>query len=136
MRAASLCAGIGGLDLALEAMGHEIAWHAEYDANPSKVLAHHWPGVPNYGDITTIDWAAVEPVDIITAGYPCQPFSHAGLRKGTSDVRHLWPTICRAVSEIRPRYVLLENVRGHLTLGFDTVLADLAYLVRTKQVLG
>ena len=63
VRAASLCAGIGGLDLILESFGHEIAWHAEYDTAPSKVLAHHWPGVPNIGDITTANWKEVEQMD-------------------------------------------------------------------------
>ncbi len=128
MKAASLCAGIGGADLALEAHGHEIAWHAEYDAAPSKVLAARWPGVPNVGDITTADWGAMEPVDIISAGYPCQPFSTAGRRQGTTDERHIWPFVRDAIGALRPRYVFLENVEGHRSLGGAIVIADLARL--------
>jgi DNA (cytosine-5)-methyltransferase 1 len=89
--------------------------------------AHH-PGVPNLGDITKVDWSQVEPVDVITGGYPCQPFSSAGARKGKNDERHLWPYVRDAISAIRPRRAVLENVRGHLTLGFADVLADLACL--------
>jgi len=125
---ASLCAGIGGADLALESHGHRIAWHAEIDPAPSKVLAAHWPDVPNHGDLTAIDWATVEPVNIITAGYPCQPFSTAGQRKGTNDERHLWPTIRDAIESLRPRHVFLENVVGHLSLGAAIVVSDLAAL--------
>jgi len=125
---ASLCAGIGGADLALESHGHRVAWHAEIDPAPSKVLAAHWPDVPNHGDLTAIDWATVEPVDIITAGYPCQPFSTAGQRKGTNDERHLWPTIRDAIESLRPRHVFLENVVGHLSLGAAIVVHDLAQL--------
>lgn len=125
----SFCTGIGGLDLATAAhFGAEVAWHCEFDAAPSKVLEHHFPGVPNHGDIKTTDWAQVAPVDIITAGYPCQPFSTAGQRKGTDDERHLWPAIRDAIGVLRPRFVVLENVRGHLSLGFAEVLADLAGL--------
>ena len=127
MRIGSLFSGYGGLDLAVQSvLGGEIAWHVEYDKAPSRILDHHFPGVPNYGDVTQLDFTTVEPVDVLTAGYPCQPFSAAGLRKGTHDDRHLWPHVARAIRDLGPRIVVLENVRNHLTLGFDVVLADLA----------
>lgn len=127
MRTGSLFSGYAGLDMAVNAyFGGETAWFVEYDAAPSKILAHHWPDVPNHGDITAIDWAAVEPVDILTGGYPCQPFSAAGRRKGTTDERHLWPYVREAIRHLRPRYTVLENVAGHRSLGFDRVLGDLA----------
>lgn len=95
----SLCSGYGGLELGLmAALGTgEVRWHSEIDPGPAKVLAHHRPDVPNLGDLTSIDWTGVEPVDWLTAGYPCQPFSHAGKRKGAADDRHLWPHVARAV---------------------------------------
>lgn len=126
----SLCSGYGGLDLGLGlALGDvEVAWHVEYDKHPSAILDHHWPGVPNYGDLTTLDHDAMPRVDWLTAGYPCQPFSHAGKRKGSSDERHLWPFVAAAIGALRPPNVLLENVRGHVSLGLDAVLADLAGL--------
>ena len=123
MKVGSLFTGYGDLDLAV---GGELAWYAEIEPAACQVLAHHYPGVPNLGDITAIDWADVEPVDVITGGYPCQPFSHAGNRKGKNDVRHLWPNVLDAIRAIRPRYAILENVSGHITLGFADVLADLA----------
>ena len=127
IRIGSLFSGYGGLDLAVQSvLGGEIAWHVEYDKAPSRILDHHFPGVPNYGDVTQLDFRSVEPVDVLTGGYPCQPFSHAGLRKGTDDERHLWPHVLRAIREMGPRLAVLENVRGHLSLGFDSVLADLA----------
>lgn len=86
MLAGSLCAGIGGADLALEALGFTTAWHAEIDPDASTVLAHHWPDVPNVGDIKTADWSQVKPVDVIVAGFPCQPFSTAGRRGGADDL--------------------------------------------------
>jgi len=123
----SLFSGYGGLDMGVQdVFGGIVTWHFEYDEAPSKILAHHWPWVPNYGDVTTIDWADVTPVDIITAGYPCQPFSTAGSRKGSDDERHLWPYVLEAIRQIRPGLVVLENVRGHLSLGFDAVQRDLA----------
>ncbi len=129
MRIGSLCSGIGGIELGVErATGARTVWHAEVDPHASAVLARHWPGVPNLGDLTAVDWAGVEPVDVLTAGYPCQPFSHAGLRQGEDDDRHLWPAVRDAVGVLRPRFVLLENVRGHLSLGFGRVLGDLADL--------
>jgi DNA (cytosine-5)-methyltransferase 1 len=123
----SLCSGYGGLDLAVEAVfGAEPLWHFEVDPHASKVLAAHWPDVPNHGDLTATDWTTVAPVDVICGGYPCQPFSHAGQRKGTTDDRHIWPHIADALRVLRPRYAVFENVAGHVSLGFDAVLADLA----------
>ena len=125
----SLFSGTGALDLAAEEVfGAKPAWFCEYDQAPSRILAHHWPGIHNYGDVTSIDWTTVPAIDILTAGYPCQPFSLAGGRKGQADVRHLWPHVAEAIRHLRPRYVLLENVRGHLSLGFGDVLGDLAGL--------
>lgn len=127
MRLGSLCSGIGGLELGAErALGARTAWQAEIDPAASAVLAERWPKVPNIGDIR--DTAAMTPVDVLTAGYPCQPFSTAGRRKGEDDPRHLWPAVRAAVAHLGPGLVVLENVRGHLTLGFDRVLGDLADL--------
>jgi DNA (cytosine-5)-methyltransferase 1 len=127
LRIGSLFSGYGGLDLAVaDVFDASVAWHVEYDQAPSKILAHHWPDVPNYGDVTTVDWTQVEPVDILTGGYPCQPFSAAGKRKGTDDERHLWPYVREAIRVLRPRLSILENVAGHRILGFDRVLGDLA----------
>lgn len=129
MRIGSLCSGIGGLDMGVSrATGATTAWFCEREPAPRRVLERHYPGVPIHDDLTTQDWDAVEPVDIITAGYPCQPFSLAGNRKGTADERHLWPHVADCIRRVGPRYVVLENVRGHLTLGFDRVLGDLADL--------
>ena len=128
MKIGSLCTGYGGLDLAVEEhFAAETVWCAEYDKFASQVVEQRF-GVPNFGDITKIAWHQVEPVDIFTAGYPCQPFSHAGSRKGTNDPRHIWPHIAKGISILRPRYVILENVKGHLSLGLKEVLQDLASL--------
>ena len=82
-RIGSLCSGYGGLDLAVElVLGGQVAWYAETDRHASTVLAHHWPDIPNLGDIRTVDWTKVEPVDIVTAGFPCQDISNAGKRAG------------------------------------------------------
>jgi len=125
-RIGSLCTGAGGLDQAAAAVtGGTLAWVSEIAPGPVKVLAHHYPDVPNLGDLTAIDWTAAEPVDVLTAGYPCPPFSQAGKRLGVDDERHLWPWIIEGIRVLRPRLVLLENVRGHLTLGLTAVLADL-----------
>ena len=127
MRVGSLFSGYAGLDLAVEQVfGAEPAWFVEYDAAPSKILAHHYPSVPNYGDVTTVDWEGVRPIHILTGGYPCQPFSAAGQRKGTDDERHLWPYVREAIRVLRPRFAILENVAGHRSLGLDRVLGDMA----------
>lgn len=106
--------------------GGETAWVSDVDKGANKILAHRYPDVPNLGDFTVMDWSTVEPIEILTAGYPCQPFSHAGKRAGTNDARHLWPEVLRCLTTLRPPFALFENVRGHLSLGFDQVLADLA----------
>ena len=128
-RIGSLCSGYDGLAIGLQAVvGGDVVWQSEIDPHATLILAERFPGVPNLGDLTTVDWSQVKPVDWLTAGYPCQPFSPAGKRKGVDDPRHIWPSIARAVSVLRPRHLLLENVSGHLRLGFDRVLADLAGL--------
>jgi DNA (cytosine-5)-methyltransferase 1 len=124
----SLFIGIGGIDLGLERAGMQCAWQSEIMDHASGVLAKHWPSVPNLGDITLVDWSTVERVDVICGGYPCQPFSLAGKRQGTEDERHLWPHFADAIRTLRPSFTIMENVGGHLTLGFDTVLSDLATL--------
>lgn len=126
-RTLSLCSGYGGLDLAVEEVfGAETIAVADIDRDASAVLDVRYPDVPNLGDFTVMDWAGFDPVDIITAGYPCQPFSQAGRRKGADDDRHIWPEVLRAIRTLRPGTVVLENVRGHLSLGFGRVLGDLA----------
>jgi len=126
LRIGSLCTGYGGLDLAVEAyFNAETIWCAEFDKYASQVVQERF-GIPNHGNIKEIDWATLPEIDILTAGYPCQPFSHAGQRKGTDDPRHIYPYIKEAISILRPRVVILENVRGHLSLGFKEVLKDLA----------
>ncbi len=122
----SLFSGIGGLDLGLERAGMEVIWQSEIDPYACKVLSKHWPKVPNHGNIKEIRWGDIVRPDIICGGYPCQPFSKAGARKGTDDPRHLWPWVREAISVLRPKYAILENVRGHLSLGIDVVLGEMA----------
>lgn len=130
LRVGSLCTGYGGLELGLAEAGSpiELAWVADPDPAATRVLAHHHPDVPNLGDITTTDWTTAEPVDMLTAGYPCQGFSHAGKRRGENDERFIWPAVADAIRLLRPGGVLLENVAGHRSLGFGRVLGDLAAL--------
>lgn len=103
-----------------------VAWHVEVDGAACALLDHHYPNVPNLGDVTRLDITALDGVDVLTAGYPCQPFSTAGRREGLNDERHLWPVVFRAICALRPRFTFIENVRGHLNLGFDEVLRDCA----------
>jgi DNA (cytosine-5)-methyltransferase 1 len=123
MRVGSLFTGYGGLDMAV---GGDVVWYSEIEPAACKILAEHYPGVPNLGDITVVDWSTVEPVDVITGGYPCQPFSTAGMRRGKNDDRHLWPYVRNAISTLRPAFAVLENVRGHLSMGLADVIGDLA----------
>jgi DNA (cytosine-5)-methyltransferase 1 len=115
MKTGSLFSGYAGLDAAVNEMfGAETAWFSEFDKGPSKILAHRFPGVPNHGDITKIDWSTVEPVDILTGGSPCQDLSHAGKRAGmTEGTRsNLWVAMREAIAALRPSLVVWENVRG------------------------
>lgn len=127
----SLFSGVGGLDLAAESLGlGPVAWHVENDPDASRVLAARWPGVPNLGDVQAVDWGAVQPVDVLTAGFPCTDISQAGKRAGIEEGRRsgLWREVVRAVRDLGPRLLLVENVAALLVRGLDRVLADLAAL--------
>ena len=114
MRVAELCAGYSGLFMGIKEVfpEAELSWVAENDSQASLVLARHYPGVPNYGDISKIQYFRVPKVDLLAAGFPCQPLSHAGKKRGGDDERWLWDEVARAVRALRPRLVLLENVPG------------------------
>src|SRR3990172_13197899 len=99
----SLFAGIGGFDLGLERAGFQIKWQVEKDEWCKKILEKHWPGVRRYKDIHEVGAHNLEAVDLICGGFPCQPFSIAGKRKGEEDDRHLWPEMLRVISELKPR---------------------------------
>jgi DNA (cytosine-5)-methyltransferase 1 len=123
LRVGSMFSGIEGLGLGLERAGMQIIWHAENDEFCSRVLARHWPNVPNLGDVTKIDWSGVERPDLICGGYPCPAFSQAA--RGRNVAPNLWPYMRAAIAALRPRFVLIENVAAHLGRGFPAVLADL-----------
>ena len=114
----SLFAGMGGLDQAIaDVFGAETAWVSDVDPGANLILAHRYPHAPNLGDITTVDWATVEPVDIISGGSPCQDLSHAGRRAGMKPGTRsgLWESMREAIAVLRPRYVVWENVHGALS---------------------
>jgi len=126
-RVGSLFAGIGGFDLGLERTnGFEVVWQVEWDSYCQKVLAKHWPSVPCYGDIHDVGAHNLAPVDVLVGGFPCQPVSVAGKRKGQDDDRWLWPEFGRIIRELRPRYAIMENVPGLLVRGMGDVLGDLS----------
>ena len=129
-RIGSLCTGYGGLDLAVElVLGGQVAWYAETDRHARTVLEHHWPDVPNLGDIRTVDWPRVPPVDVLTAGFPCQDISNAGKRAGITGANSsLWSSVADAVRVLRPPVVFVENVAALRRRGLDVVHADLAAL--------
>jgi DNA (cytosine-5)-methyltransferase 1 len=129
----SLFSGIGGFDLAAEWMGWENVFHCEWNEFGQKVLKYYWPEAKSFTDITKSDFTHyANKIDILTGGFPCQPYSTAGKRKGKDDERHLWPEMLRAIREISPRYVVGENVRGLTNwnggLVFDEVCAELEAL--------
>lgn len=125
----SLCSGYGGLDIAANALfGSQTVWYADNAKSPTRVHEHHWPDLPNLGDVRAVEWSCIDAVEILTAGYPCQPFSRAGLKMGVTDERHLWPAIAEGVRVLRPGFVVLENVAGHRSRGLGDVLGDLAAL--------
>ena len=127
MRLLDLFSGIGGFSYAAEKLigGYETVAFCEMDEFCQKVLKKHWPQVPIFNDVRTIDATRLGRIDIVTGGYPCQPFSQAGRRQGEEDERHLWPEMLRIIKSCQPRYVLAENVAGHVTMGLDQVLTDL-----------
>ena len=126
MRILDLFSGIGGFSLGLERAGMETVAFCEIDPYCRAVLKKHWPEVPIHEDITQLDGTQYRgTVDLICGGYPCQPFSVAGDRKGAEDDRHLWPEYYRLIREIEPGWVIGENVSGHISMGLDQVLSDL-----------
>ena len=132
MRHGSLFSGIGGFDLASEWMGWENVFHCEWNEFGKKVLHHYWPNAESFDDITKTDFTKyANKIDILTGGFPCQPYSSAGQRKGKEDERHLWPEMLRAIREIKPKYIVGENVFGLLNWNggvvFDEVHTDLEF---------
>jgi DNA (cytosine-5)-methyltransferase 1 len=130
MRHGSLFSGIGGFDLASEWMGWENVFHCEWNEFVKKVLKYYWPNSISYHDITKTNFAIHRgQIDILTGGFPCQPYSQAGKRLGKADDRHLWPEMLRAIREIQPRYIVGENVSGLVNwnggMVFEEVQADL-----------
>jgi DNA (cytosine-5)-methyltransferase 1 len=118
LKIGSLFSGYGGLDMAVKAItGGEVIWHCEFAEGPSKILEKNHPGIPNHRDIREVDFTKVEPVDILTGGFPCQDLSHAGSRLGIQEGTRsgLWIEFARAIEELKPRMVVIENVRGLLS---------------------
>lgn len=118
MKIGSLFTGAGMLDKAVEAIFQAtVAWQAEIDPNASKVLAYHWPDIPNLGDVTKVDWDDVEPVDILCGGFPCQDVSAAGKKAGIKDGTRsgLWSVFVEAIDALQPKVVVIENVKGLLS---------------------
>ena len=143
LRHLDLFSGLGGFSLGLEATGgFETVAFCDIEKFSRKVLKQHWPNIKQYKDIKELTYEQIKedtlaPIDIITGGYPCQPFSVAGSQRGEKDKRHLWPDMFRIVKECKPTWVIGENVSGHIKLGLDTVLQDLeseGYTVRAFSI--
>jgi DNA (cytosine-5)-methyltransferase 1 len=129
MKVLDLFSGIGGFSIGLEKAGFETVAFCEIEPYCRGVLEHHWPDTPIYGDVKQLTGEQLKAdgivPDVIVGGYPCQPFSVAGRQRGEKDPRHLWPEVHRLIRELRPRWVICENVSGHIKLGLDEVLATL-----------
>jgi len=123
-RIISLFSGYGGLEMGVQSViGGDVVAHVEFDPAPSRILAHHWPAVPNLGDVTAVDWSALPHGGdvVMTGGFPCQDVSLAGLRRGLKDGTRsgLWSEFARGIDEVRPGLVVIENVRGLLSAAAD-----------------
>ena len=129
LRVLDLFSGIGGFSLGLERAGMQTVAFCEYDPKARLVIKKHWPDVPIYDDVRELNGEKIREeigaVQLISGGFPCQPFSQAGKRKGEEDDRHLWPEYFRLIQEIRSRWVICENVTGLISMGLDQVLSDL-----------
>jgi len=129
----SLFSGIGGFDLASEWMGWDNIFHCEWNEFGQRVLKHHFPTSISYGDITTTDFTIHRgQIDVLTGGFPCQPYSSAGRRLGTQDERHLWPQMLRAIQEIKPQWVVGENVSGFTTWSGGMVFEDVCLALENE----
>jgi DNA (cytosine-5)-methyltransferase 1 len=118
LKIGSLFSGYGGLDLAvMNVLDAEVVWHCEWEKAPSAILEHHFPNVPNYRDVKQVDFTQVESIDILTGGFPCQDLSLAGKRAGLQEGTRsgLWIEFARAIQELQPKLVIIENVRGLLS---------------------
>jgi len=125
LKVLDLFSGIGGFSLGLGRVGMQTMAFCEIDPFCRKVLKKHWPDVPIFNDVRSLPDEFTGTVDVITGGYPCQPFSCAGNRKAEEDPRHLWPAMLACIKTFKPTWVIAENVAGHITLGLDQVLTDL-----------
>jgi len=125
MKHLDLFSGIGGFALAARWAGIETVGFCEIDGECVKVLNKHWPEIKKHTDIRELDGRDYEGIDIITGGYPCQPFSVAGSQKAQKDDRHLWPEMFRVIAQAKPTWAICENVYGHIKLGLDSVQHDL-----------
>ncbi len=123
MKLLDLFSGIGGFSLAGQWAGFETVQFVEIDKFCQKVLRKHWPNVPIHDDIKTFTYK--EPVTLLTGGFPCQPFSQAGKKKGNKDDRYLWPEMARIIRECKPNWIIAENVSGILAMAIDNIISDL-----------
>lgn len=132
LKIGSLFSGYGGLDIGvMNVFDAEVAWHCEWEDAPSAILERNFPGVPNYRDVSKVDWSAIEPVDILTGGFPCQDVSLAGARRGLKDGTRsgLWSEFAKAIDVLKPRLVVIENVRGLLSATAHSNLEQCAWCV-------
>lgn len=137
LKIGSLFSGYGGLDMAVTSLlDAEVVWHCEFANAPSKILEKNYPNIPNYGDIKTMDFTKVEPIDILTGGFPCQDLSHAGSRLGIQEGTRsgLWIEYARAIKELKPRMVFIENVRGLLSgKAYSNLESTEGFMVRNQS---
>jgi DNA (cytosine-5)-methyltransferase 1 len=136
----SLFTGIGGIDLAAEWVGFTTVGQCEFADYPTKILEKHWPSVPRWRDIRDVtkesftEKTRLRTIELISGGFPCQPFSIAGKRKGKDDDRYLWPEMLRVISELQPSWVIGENVANILNMGVESCISDLENIGYEVQI--